>query len=301
MRGFATTVDERLMASTTTKHRAVVVDGADQFDIGAWRVTWLPEAAFDRNQAITAMTLVEYVSAGVTSADHPKWPFVKSWARELGLDADEVVRMILAPTDDEVVTEIRKAYVRWRFTQAQHDRIMPLAAVLADEGFRALGVSRAQWERVVDRLAGTDGVNIHAEADQKRLADKDHAAAVTLGGTARHTIQYTAEYTLAVEGEQLLTDEELRDRKARAAEAVQVRLAEQARQRQDLAAALDHVRRHGTVRLPDLSADQADHVLAVLRAVQNDEDTPAERRDVLHPLVDLLKRAVTEAHHRDRD
>lgn len=100
MSGFGTAVDERLMTSKSTGHRAVVVDGADQYDTGAWRVSWLPDVALGRDQAITAMTMVEYVAAGITSADHPKWPFVKGWAAELDVDPAEAVRLILAKTDD---------------------------------------------------------------------------------------------------------------------------------------------------------------------------------------------------------
>jgi hypothetical protein len=107
-------------------------------------------------------------------------------------------------SDDEVVTEIRKAFVRWRFVQAEHQRLMPLAVVLADERFKALNVSRAQWGRVLVRLARTEGVHLWSESDQKRLTDDDRAAAVTLGGTERHVITYTAEYSLTSEGQMLI-------------------------------------------------------------------------------------------------
>jgi hypothetical protein len=96
----STRIDEREMTSSRTSHRAVVVEGADQYDKGAWRVSWLDGVALDRDQAITAMTLVEYVGFGVTSADHPKWPFVKTWAAELGLGPAEVVELILTKTGD---------------------------------------------------------------------------------------------------------------------------------------------------------------------------------------------------------
>jgi hypothetical protein len=102
--------------------------------------------------------------------------------------------------DDVVVTEIRKAYLRWRFTRAEHNRLMPLAAVMADDQIKALNVSREQWARVLIRLARTEGVHLWSENDQKRLTEADRAAAVTLGGTERHVITYTAEYTLTSEG-----------------------------------------------------------------------------------------------------
>jgi hypothetical protein len=90
----STRIDDREMTDSRTSHRAVVVEGADQYDTGAWRVSWLDDVALDRDQAITAMTLTEFVASGVTSADHPKWPFVKGWAAELGLDPADVVSAI---------------------------------------------------------------------------------------------------------------------------------------------------------------------------------------------------------------
>ncbi len=41
-------------------------------------------------------------------------------------------------------------------------------------------------------LADHDGVHVRAEADRKTLTDDDHAAAVTLGGTARHLLTVEA-------------------------------------------------------------------------------------------------------------
>ncbi|MEU4648983.1 hypothetical protein [Nocardia fluminea] len=41
-------------------------------------------------------------------------------------------------------------------------------------------------------LADRDGVHVRAEADRKTLTDDDHAAAVVLGGTARHLLTVEA-------------------------------------------------------------------------------------------------------------
>lgn len=289
-------LSDTAMTSEITRHRA------EPAETGLWRVSWLPRPV-DRNRAITALLVAEHVEVGADNPDHPDWHLVQAFAEELGLDPAEAVRMIQAAPDDEVVTEIRQAYVRWRFTRAAHDRIMPLAAVLADEKIQALGMTRAQWSRVIDRLALTEGVHVDGEADQKRLTAEDHAAAVTLGGTARHTIRYTADYVLTSEGPHILDDARAANEQARpdilpghedqAAEAMRSHLAELDQQRQRVAAAVAHVREHGTIRLPDLSPDVANHVLAVLWTAHDDQATTPERRDALYPLVDLLQQAMT--------
>lgn len=44
----------------------------------------------------------------------------------------------------------------------------------------------------ITRLAEHDGVHVRAEADRKTLTEHDHAAAVMLGGTARHLLTVEA-------------------------------------------------------------------------------------------------------------
>ena len=48
---------------------------------GAWMVSGLPRRLFSRDQAITAMVLVERLAAGYGDDD----PFVIGWREELGL------------------------------------------------------------------------------------------------------------------------------------------------------------------------------------------------------------------------
>jgi hypothetical protein len=55
---------------------------------GAWVVSWLPERLLTRNEAITAMTLAERVTAGQVDGQ------VDSWAAELGLPVSEVLRRL---------------------------------------------------------------------------------------------------------------------------------------------------------------------------------------------------------------
>lgn len=42
--------------------------------------------------------------------------------------------------------------------------------------------------RVLTKMALEPGVHLRSEADQKTLTAADHQAAITLGGTARHTL-----------------------------------------------------------------------------------------------------------------
>jgi hypothetical protein len=48
--------------------------------------------------------------------------------------------------------------------------------------------SRADLDRVLTRMALQDGVHVRGESDQKTLTDHDRAAAIILGGAARHTL-----------------------------------------------------------------------------------------------------------------
>jgi hypothetical protein len=53
----------------------------------------------------------------------------------------------------------------------------------------AIPVSRGGFDRAIRRMvARQDGVHVRAEADQKTLTAADTAAAIILGGTARHTL-----------------------------------------------------------------------------------------------------------------
>ncbi|HLS75650.1 MAG TPA: hypothetical protein VK083_02520 [Nocardia sp.] len=67
-------------------------------------------------------------------------------------------------------------------------RPVPLA-VLRE---RLAEVPRAEFDRGVAVLSRDEGVHVRAEADQKTLTDRDRAAAVVLGGTARHLLTIEA-------------------------------------------------------------------------------------------------------------
>jgi hypothetical protein len=60
----------------------------------AWVVSWCPELRFDRNLAITALTLAELVSSGAVDASHRKWPLIRDFAAELGMTPAEAVHLL---------------------------------------------------------------------------------------------------------------------------------------------------------------------------------------------------------------
>lgn len=66
---------------------------AHRDDAGAWSVSYLPGRTFDRNDAITALTIAEAVAS--ITADKAKydrvWPHIMSWAGEIGMDAAAAV------------------------------------------------------------------------------------------------------------------------------------------------------------------------------------------------------------------
>jgi hypothetical protein len=88
------TIADTLITSDVTDARAELRPDATadrgRYGGNAWVVSWIPERLFDRNQAITAMTLAERVSAGAAE----DWPFIEGWAAELGLSGADVVARI---------------------------------------------------------------------------------------------------------------------------------------------------------------------------------------------------------------
>jgi hypothetical protein len=86
------TINDRRMVSDQTEHWAVPVVKGQEY--GNWSVSWLPGQPVTRNQAITAMVLAEQVTSGVRSSDHPRWPFIVTWAAELDLDPQQAVSLL---------------------------------------------------------------------------------------------------------------------------------------------------------------------------------------------------------------
>lgn len=59
---------------------------------------------------------------------------------------------------------------------------------LADLRERLDGVSKPEVDRALETLARQSTVHLRAEANQKTLTERDHEAALVLGGSARHTL-----------------------------------------------------------------------------------------------------------------
>ena len=69
-------------------------------DRNGWEVSWLPGQTLDRNTAITAMTLADTTTEPGLRDGHRLWPFVQSWAEELGLTAPDAIAQASQPPGD---------------------------------------------------------------------------------------------------------------------------------------------------------------------------------------------------------
>ena len=80
-------INDATMTSDQTAHTARLTPGSQHL----WEVSWLPGRALDRNSAITAMTLAGHVGQGDLNEQHQIWPFIESWAAELGLTGSDAI------------------------------------------------------------------------------------------------------------------------------------------------------------------------------------------------------------------
>ena len=60
-------------------------------------MSWLPGQALDRNSAITAMVLADHAGERDLNERHRLWPFVESWAAELGLTGSDAINRASQP------------------------------------------------------------------------------------------------------------------------------------------------------------------------------------------------------------
>ena len=81
------TITGTTMTSDQTAHTARLAPGHQHL----WEVSWLPGRALDRNSAITAMTLADHVGEADLDERHRLWPFIESWAAELGLTGSDAI------------------------------------------------------------------------------------------------------------------------------------------------------------------------------------------------------------------
>jgi hypothetical protein len=87
------TINDTIMTSDQTAHTARQARGPQ----GGWEVSWLPGQTLDRNTAITAMTLAETAAEEDLHKNHRLWPFIQSWAAELGLTGHEATAQAAQP------------------------------------------------------------------------------------------------------------------------------------------------------------------------------------------------------------
>ena len=81
------TINDTTMTSDQTAHTARLTPGSQLL----WEVSWLPGRALDRNSAITAMTLADLTGGHDLNKQHQLWPFIESWAAELGLTGSDAI------------------------------------------------------------------------------------------------------------------------------------------------------------------------------------------------------------------
>ncbi len=89
------TITDHAMTSDQTQHTARPALGRQH----AWQVSWLPGRLLDRNTAITAMILADTTAEEDLHQGHRLWPFVQSWAGELGLTAPDAITLTSAPPE----------------------------------------------------------------------------------------------------------------------------------------------------------------------------------------------------------
>jgi hypothetical protein len=87
------TFSDTTMTSDRTAHTARLAPGRQHF----WEVSWLPGPALDRNSAITAMILADHVGERDLDERHHLWPFIESWAVELGLTGSDAISRASQP------------------------------------------------------------------------------------------------------------------------------------------------------------------------------------------------------------
>ena len=87
------TIYDTTMTSDQTAHAARRAPGRQHL----WEVSWLPGRALDRNSAITAMTLADLAGQGDLNEQHQLWPFIATWAAELGLTGPDAINRASQP------------------------------------------------------------------------------------------------------------------------------------------------------------------------------------------------------------
>jgi hypothetical protein len=87
------TITDTTMTSEQTVHTARQAPGSEH----QWEVSWLPGRVLDRNSAITAMILAGHAGEPDLNERHRLWPFIQSWAAELGLTGSDAINRASRP------------------------------------------------------------------------------------------------------------------------------------------------------------------------------------------------------------
>ncbi len=87
------TIGETAISSDQSAHMARQVPGPPR----GWEVSWLPGQVFDRNTAITAMSLADIAATGDIRPGHRLWPVVESWSAEVGLTGPDAISRASQP------------------------------------------------------------------------------------------------------------------------------------------------------------------------------------------------------------
>jgi len=87
------TINDTTMTSDQSAHMARRTPGSQHL----WEVSWLPGQALDRNSAITAMVLADHAGERDLNERHRLWPFIESWAAELGLTGSDAINQASQP------------------------------------------------------------------------------------------------------------------------------------------------------------------------------------------------------------
>ncbi len=86
-------IGDTAMTSDQSTHTARQVPGPSR----GWQVSWLPGQVFDRNTAITAMSLADIAATGDIRPGHRLWPVVESWSAEVGLTGPDALSRASQP------------------------------------------------------------------------------------------------------------------------------------------------------------------------------------------------------------
>ena len=87
------TINDTTMASDQSAHAARQASGSEH----RWEVSWLPGQALDRTSAMNAMIVAGLASGADLNERHHLWPFIQSWAAELGLTASAAISRASRP------------------------------------------------------------------------------------------------------------------------------------------------------------------------------------------------------------